>query len=100
MSDLQKIPEPIAHMFPSDIERFRESETFAQAYSIEVGNPNETSVELCLQSDLISAAQNSHKFLMALKEVRNDVDMMMRGRFVNLEDVIKELDAAISQTGA
>lgn len=38
--------EPAAHMFPSDIKRFSESETFAQAYSVPCGNPNETTVPL------------------------------------------------------
>lgn len=38
--------EPSAHMFPSDIKRFSESETFAQAYSVPCGNPNETTVPL------------------------------------------------------
>ena len=38
--------EPVAWMYPSDLERFQESETFAQAFSISVGSPNETSVPL------------------------------------------------------
>jgi len=38
--------EPIAHMMPSDLERFAESETFAQAYSVAVSNPEERSVPL------------------------------------------------------
>jgi hypothetical protein len=38
--------EPVAHMFPSDLEKFEEQETFAQAYSVAVGNPDERSVEL------------------------------------------------------
>ncbi|KVT86314.1 hypothetical protein WT25_11210 [Burkholderia territorii] len=38
--------EPAAHMFPSDLERFKTSETFAQAYSVAVGNPDEHSVPL------------------------------------------------------
>lgn len=43
---LKIVPTPIAHMFPSDLERFQHEETFANAFSIEVGNPNETSVPL------------------------------------------------------
>ncbi|MBU9539386.1 hypothetical protein KTE58_23660 [Burkholderia multivorans] len=38
--------EPAAHIFPSDLERFKTSETFAQAYSVAVGNPEEHSVPL------------------------------------------------------
>ena len=40
--------EPAAHMFPSDLERFAESETFAQAFSVAVGSPDERSVPLYL----------------------------------------------------
>ncbi|SMG00368.1 hypothetical protein [Burkholderia singularis] len=38
--------EPAAHMFPSDLERFKTNETFAHAYSVAVGNPDEHSVPL------------------------------------------------------
>ena len=38
--------EPVGLMYLSDLLRFNESETFAHAFSIEVGNPNETSVPL------------------------------------------------------
>ena len=40
--------EPVAHMYPSDLERFAESETFATAFSVAVGNPDERSVPLYL----------------------------------------------------
>lgn len=43
---LKIVPTPIAHMYPSDLERFQHEETFANAFSIEVSNPNETSVPL------------------------------------------------------
>lgn len=36
--------EPAAHIFPSDLRRFQEQETFAFAYSVDVGNPVEKSV--------------------------------------------------------
>lgn len=38
--------QPVAHMFPSDLAEFQEHETFAQAYSVEVGRPGETTVPL------------------------------------------------------
>ena len=41
-----ELPEPSAHMYPSDLERFQETETFAHAYSVKVGCPDETSTEL------------------------------------------------------
>lgn len=42
---MQKL-EPAAHMYPSDLEKFQENETFAQAFSVAVGCPDETSVPL------------------------------------------------------
>ena len=38
--------EPAAHMFPSDIEKFKTEETFAQAFSVEVGRPGEMTIPL------------------------------------------------------
>jgi len=40
--------EPVAHMYPSDLEKFQSQETFAQAFSVAVGCPDETSVPLYL----------------------------------------------------
>jgi len=38
--------EPAAHMFPSDLERFEQTETFGQAFSVETGRPGEDTVPL------------------------------------------------------
>lgn len=38
--------EAAAHMYPSDLERFEEAETFAHAYSVAVGCPDEHSEPL------------------------------------------------------
>lgn len=38
-----------AHIMPSDLERFADSETFAQCYSVAVGNPDEDSVPLIIR---------------------------------------------------
>ena len=38
--------EPVAHMYPSDLEKFETNETYAYAYSVAVGNPDERSVPL------------------------------------------------------
>jgi hypothetical protein len=38
--------EPVAWMYPSDLEKFQRAETFAQAFSIKVGCPDEVSVPL------------------------------------------------------
>lgn len=40
--------EPVAHMYPSDLEKFQTAETFATAFSVAVGNPDERSVPLYL----------------------------------------------------
>jgi hypothetical protein len=40
--------QPAAHMYPSDLEKFERSETFATAYSVAVGCPDEHSVPLYL----------------------------------------------------
>lgn len=42
----QALPDAAAHMFTSDLEKFKSQETFAHAYSVKVGCPGETSVEL------------------------------------------------------
>jgi hypothetical protein len=47
------LPEAAAHIYPSDLERFKRSETFADAYSIAVVNPDERSVPLVTLSDCI-----------------------------------------------
>ena len=39
--DCQPEPEPVAWMFPDDLERFQTSETFAQAFSIACGSPTQ-----------------------------------------------------------
>ncbi len=51
-----QLPEPAAHMYPSDLERFEASETFAHAYSVAVGNPDERSVPLLNLSDCVEYA--------------------------------------------
>lgn len=37
--------EPVAWMYPDDIERFKTNETFAQAYSIKCGSPTQGTTE-------------------------------------------------------
>ena len=41
-----ELPEPSAHMYPSDLEKFQTSETFAHAFSVKVSCPGESSTEL------------------------------------------------------
>ncbi len=45
ISDVE-MPEAAAHIYPSDLERFQECETFGHAYSVAVVNPSERSVPL------------------------------------------------------
>lgn len=57
MTDMDMpLPEPAAHMYPSDLERFQTNETFATAYSVAVGNPDERSVPLLTLSDCVAYA--------------------------------------------
>ena len=42
----EELMEPAAHMYPSDLDRFEASETFAHAYSVAVGTPDERSEPL------------------------------------------------------
>lgn len=44
--------EPDAHMFPCDLEKFKMSETFAFAYSVEVSSPYESSVPVFTQETI------------------------------------------------
>lgn len=41
--------EPVAHMYPSDLEKFNSEETFAHSFFVADGNPNETSVPVFTQ---------------------------------------------------
>ena len=57
MNDMDMpLPEPAAHMYPSDLERFQNNETFATAYSVAVGNPDERSVPLITLADCVAYA--------------------------------------------
>jgi hypothetical protein len=53
---LPELPEPAAHIYPSDLEKFKTSETFATAYSVAVGCPDERSVPVFTLSDLVAYA--------------------------------------------
>ena len=50
-------PSPAAHIFPSDLEKVQESETFCIVYSVAVSNPDESSVPLITISDCVEYAQ-------------------------------------------
>lgn len=50
--DLPELPEPDAHMYPSDLEKFRTRETWAQAFSVAVGNPDERSEPLFAEAKM------------------------------------------------
>jgi hypothetical protein len=48
---------PAAHMYPSDLNTFQGAETFATAYSVAVGNPDERSVPLYTLSEVAEMKQ-------------------------------------------
>ena len=56
--DEVKMPEPAAHMYPSDLKKFKNSETWAHAYSVAVGNPGERSVPLFTLADMENYASD------------------------------------------
>lgn len=74
------LPEPAAHMYPSDLERFQENETFAQAYSVSVGCPDERSVPLVTLSNVVEYAQACAKaardaaFEECAKDIASQID--------------------------
>jgi len=45
-NEVVELPEAVAHIYRSDLEKFKTSETFAQCFSVKVGCYEETSVEL------------------------------------------------------
>lgn len=49
---LPELPEPDAHMYPSDLEKFKTRETWAQAFSVAVGNPDERSEPLFAEAKM------------------------------------------------
>ncbi len=53
--------EPVAHMYPWDLERFQNEETFAQAFSIPVGCPDGKSVPLYTPPPSVEAAIEATK---------------------------------------
>lgn len=84
---LPELPEPAAHMYPSDLERFQTRETFAQAYSVAVGNPDERSVPLYTLSELLAHMDA------ALRAQAEEVDRL-RAAGQKLLDALEEEAAA------
>ena len=52
------LPEPVAHIYPSDLEKFKGYETCADCYSVAVGCPDERSVPLYTLSQLVEYGLN------------------------------------------
>lgn len=50
---------PAAHMYPSDLEKFETSETFAHAYSVAVGSPEGRSEPLYRWAEIERALANA-----------------------------------------
>jgi hypothetical protein len=59
------LPDAAAHMYQSDLEKFKSQETFSHAYSVAVGCPDERSVPLFTLSDMVAYADKQA----ALKDV-------------------------------
>jgi hypothetical protein len=69
---LPPLSEPAAHMYPSDLERFQSDETFAHAYSVAVGSPDERSVPLFTLSDMVKYADERAAAALAQREPLTD----------------------------
>jgi len=77
-----QLPEPAAHMYPSDLEKFQSAETFATAYSVAVGNPDERSVPLFVLTD-VAALQTrlaDALFVLGMVDKNNRIDAGERGK--------------------
>jgi hypothetical protein len=55
MTDKYTLPEPSAHMFSMDLEKFQSNETFAHVYSVAVSSPDGSSEPL-FTADQMQAA--------------------------------------------
>jgi hypothetical protein len=62
--------EPAAWMYPSDLEIFKIAETFAHAFSIEVGKAEEDSVPLYSAADIDQLQRENRELREALESVR------------------------------
>ena len=71
------MPDPSAHIYPSDLERFKTDETFGHAYSVAVGNPDERSVPLYTLSDLVA-----YSLALVAEERARCADLAAPERFV------------------
>ncbi|WP_461521137.1 hypothetical protein [Porticoccus sp.] len=69
VAELEEGGEPVAHMYPSDLKRFEASETFAEAYSVAVGNPSEESVPLYATPQPVKVESIAH--LIELELINN-----------------------------
>lgn len=56
---LPSLPEPSAHMLPSDLTKFKTSETWSQAFSVAVVNPDERSEPLFTAEQMDSYARRA-----------------------------------------
>jgi hypothetical protein len=83
MSNEIELPEPAAHMYPSDLEKFKTSETFATAFSVAVGNPDERSMPLLNLSDCVEYA---HRLVAAERRRCEDLFIMVCQRAEEEQD--------------
>ncbi len=88
-----QLPEPAAHMYPSDLEKFQSAETFATAYSVAVGNPDERSVPLFVLTD-VAALQTrlaDALFVLGMVDKNNRIDAGETGRAWSGRFVVEEV---------
>ena len=93
-----KLPEPAAHMYPSDLEKFKEAETFAQAYSVAVGNPDERSVPLFVLTDVaaLQTRLDDALFVLGMVDKNNRINAGEKGKAWSGRFVVEEVRRVLS----
>ncbi len=87
MSEQNK-QEPVAWMYPDDLERFETSETFAQAYSIEMVSPTQGETV-----PLYTTPQPQREFVGLTDEERNTIAR----HHAYVDNIIKAVEAKLKQ---
>lgn len=107
-----ELPEPVAHMYPSTLEKFETEETTGVAFSVAVGCPDERSVPVFTLSQLVDYAEaRAALSAQAVPDERDKVDaeryrLLRTGRrwsvLDGLGDVLcsEQLDVAIDAVNA
>jgi PhoPQ-activated pathogenicity-related protein len=80
-------------MYPSDLEKFKEAETFAHAYSVAVGSPDERSVPLFVLTDVaaMQARLEDALFVLGMVDKNNRIEAGEKGKAWSGRFVVDEV---------